>query len=55
MKHELRLVYSKIIRLHGQVVKTHPFHGCIVGSIPAGVIGFIGESPLDFRKGVAPM
>ena len=27
------------VRLHGQAVKTSPFHGGNTGSIPVGVIG----------------
>ena len=29
---------KEVIRLHGQAVKTSPFHGGNTGSIPVGVI-----------------
>ncbi len=31
-------------RLHGQAVKTSPFHGGNTGSIPVGVISFQGNA-----------
>ena len=36
-----------VIRLHGQAVKTSPFHGGNTGSIPVGVIALC-----DSRKGL---
>ena len=34
------LMYKISIRLHGQAVKTSPFHGGNTGSIPVGVTSF---------------
>ena len=44
-----QVVFS--IWLHGQAVKTSPFHGGNTGSIPVGVIHFLSES----RKGYGPL
>ena len=35
---KIMMLIALIIRLHGQAVKTSPFHGGNTGSIPVGVI-----------------
>ncbi len=40
--------------LHGQAVKTSPFHGGNTGSIPVGVIG-TGRKPVLYRADMAQL
>ena len=41
-----------LLRLHGQAVKTSPFHGGNTGSIPVGVIRFYSVSRKAELKGI---
>ncbi len=42
--------YIRLIRPLGQEVKTSPFHGGIVGSIPAGVTNQVKGEPVPLRR-----
>ena len=46
----MHLPMNSLLRLHGQAVKTPPFHGGIRGSNPLGVISRI-KSGLNCRHG----
>ncbi len=46
----LAAIRRKERRLHGQAVKTSPFHGGNTGSIPVGVI-FAGSPAYNFISG----
>ena len=41
---------KEVIRLHGQAVKTSPFHGGNTGSIPVGVI-FVKKKEYNIKAG----
>ena len=42
-------------RLHGQAVKTSPFHGGNTGSIPVGVTDCKADTQLSIKRAYSPM
>ena len=44
-----------VIWLHGQAVKTSPFHGGNTGSIPVGVTDCKADTQLSIKRAYSPM
>ena len=48
-------IHRPVIRLHGQAVKTSPFHGGNTGSIPVGVIFIWCDSQVVRPRSATPL
>ena len=48
-------VFYGNVRLHGQAVKTSPFHGGNTGSIPVGVTDCKADTQLSIKRAYSPM
>ena len=46
---------SGVLWLHGQAVKTSPFHGGNTGSIPVGVTDCKADTQLSIKRAYSPM